>query len=821
MIKRCIHGFFTVWFRLSAVSRLFLFGVFLVIATLCFLNYRYPLKPKNLVGDFSQVVRDKDNEALRTFPSQDGFWRQKTSFSEVSPYYLQALIHYEDRWFWRHPGINPVALFRAAWQNWRCDCVVSGGSTLTMQVARRFYPHPRTVKGKLQQILRAFQLEWYFTKAQILNLYLNYAPFGGIIEGVEAASYAYLETSAATLTRAEAALLAVLPQAPSRIRPDRYPQRAQLARDKVLERLASGGVWHSEHIDMAKQEQVFATAPRRPRRAPLLSRALALAHPQARNIHTTIDSDAQEWLEEEFREWIATQPKGSSAAVIIVDQVSMAVKAYMGSADFNDSSRFGHVDMVKAIRSPGSTLKPFIYGMAIEAGLIHSQSLLADVPRYDGDYRPDNFGENFSGPVSVTQALRRSLNVPAVNVLQNLGVRQFYSRMTSAGVNLVLPAGAKPNLSLALGGVGTNLWSLVSAYSAFHYQGVMRRPHVLSDLDTKAHRVTGRYLLAPESAWMIRHMLNRAKQPNHLSATGIAQKTHRLSWKTGTSYGYRDAWAIGSQKDYTMGVWLGRPDGTPQPGHFGALNAAPWLFRISDAVEEGLMSAPTPKSAGGSSTDDVGRDVETEKLDIQVRWICWPLGLLESQTLPSSCHIRKLAHLYKGITPKTAWGQGDDRWSMNPIKLYPSQAKKTPSCVSSKALTEPATKNLQTVEIALWPIALEPWINKRWHRKAQIQIHSPECSALPVSSSALKIVNLDDGNIFRSPRGYGTLPQVELEALGGVGNLHWYVNGHFVGEAPARSGLKYSFKSTGKKQILVVDQTGSIEQREVFVELGF
>lgn len=399
----------------------------------------------------ARVVVAEDGTPLWRFADAQGVWRYPVTLADVSPRYLQALIQYEDRWFWRHPGVNPFAVLRAAWQDLTSGRVISGGSTLTMQVARLLDPHPRTFGGKLRQLWRALQLEWHLSKSDILTLYLNRAPFGGTLQGIGAASWAYLGKPPASLSYGEAALLAVLPQAPSRLRPDRWPQRAQAARDKVLTRMVSQGVWPEQAVKEAMEEPVWLFPRQMPQLAPLFSRR-ALATSRDEKVVTTLDAGLQRQLEDLALNWKSRLPPRSSLAMVVVDHTDMKVRGWVGSADITDDSRFGHIDMVSAVRSPGSVLKPFIYAMAMDEGLIHPASLLQDVPRRFSDYRPGNFDSGFHGPVSASEALVRSLNLPAVQVLEAYGPKRFAANLRNAGLPLTLPAGAEPNLSLILGG---------------------------------------------------------------------------------------------------------------------------------------------------------------------------------------------------------------------------------------------------------------------------------------------------------------------------------------------------------------------------------
>ena len=412
----------------------------LAVAGLWVADKVWPLPIKDV--QVARVVVAADGSPLWRFADGQGVWRYPVNVDQVSPYYLQALLTYEDRWFYQHPGINPFALARAAWQDVSHGRIISGGSTLSMQVARLLDPHSRTFGGKVRQVWRTAQLEWHLSKTQILELYLNRAPFGGTLQGIGAASWAYLGKPPDELTRSEAALLAVLPQAPSRLRPDRYPIRAQTARNKVLDRLAQYQVWTQQQVDDIKQEPVWLAPRQMPQSAPLLARRMIQTYPQQGVINTTIDASLQRQLETLAKGWVSRLPAKTSVGVLIVDHTDMQVKAYLGSLDFADNSRFGHVDMVRASRSPGSTLKPFLYGLALDEGLIHNESLLQDVPRRFGDYRPGNFDTGFHGAVSASEALTHSLNLPAVQLLEAYGPKRFAAQLRNAGLELSFPDNA-------------------------------------------------------------------------------------------------------------------------------------------------------------------------------------------------------------------------------------------------------------------------------------------------------------------------------------------------------------------------------------------
>ena len=560
------------------------------------------------------LIVARDGTPLRAFPDRNHIWRHPVRLDEVSPLYLQALLGYEDRYFRWHPGVNPVALVRAAGQWASNGHIVSGGSTLTMQVARVLEPTPRTVAGKLRQLLRALQLEARLSKDEILNLYINYAPMGGVLEGVEAASRAYLGKPARRLSHAEAALLVVLPQAPSLLRPDRHATEARTARDKVLRRM--DGRWSPNDIADALQEPAYAQTLRPPLLAPLLAERLKrLAAGQAR-IDTFIDAQAQQNVELLMADRLGALPVRVSMAVLVVDNATLEVRAYAGSADFADKERFSHVDMVRAIRSPGSTLKPFLYGFALDEGLIHSESLLADVPQSFSGYQPGNFQQSFHGPVSVSEALTKSLNVPAVEVLERLDPVRFVSLLRRGGLRLDFPKGGEPNLAVILGGAGTSLEQLVGAYTAFARQGVAGKPRY-----TPADPLEEQRMLSAGAAFIVRDLLESGGPVGRAVESGAGIR-RGIAWKTGTSFGFRDAWSIGVSDRLTIGVWIGRPDGTPNPGFFGANIAAPLrsLLRAQRNARVLMARVMVPASSTTGSQRHLSKVVQGCEMPLPTNW---------------------------------------------------------------------------------------------------------------------------------------------------------------------------------------------------------
>lgn len=540
--------------------------------------------------EFSTLVVDREGRLLRAFATSDGRWRLPARADGVDPRFFVALFGYEDKRFRSHSGVDPLALLRAAGQFVAQGRIVSGGSTLTMQVARLLEPRAeRTLYAKLRQIVRAIELERLLSKDDILSLYLSLAPYGGNLEGIRAASLAYFGKEPRRLTLGEAALLVALPQSPEARRPDRSPETARRARDRVLDRLAAQSVLPQAEVDRAKMEPVPVARKPMPMLAPFASEAAVTAASGIKLHRLTIDAIWQKSLEELAFERARALGADISVAILALDNASGEVLAHVGSADYFDQRRAGQVDMTNAVRSPGSTLKPFIYGLGFEDGLIHPETLIDDRPVRYGAYAPENFDLTFQGTVAVRRALQLSLNVPAVAVLDKIGASRFAARVAQAGGVLALPKGEVPGLAMGLGGVGVKLADLVKLYGGLARLGSIV-PLTERRVET-AEAAQPRRLLDPVAAWYVGNVLLGTPPPEN--AVG-----GRIAFKTGTSYGYRDAWAVGFDGKRTIGVWVGRPDGAPVPGMVGRTAAAPILF---DAfARSGKPIAPLPHAPRGA-----------------------------------------------------------------------------------------------------------------------------------------------------------------------------------------------------------------------------
>jgi penicillin-binding protein 1C len=553
------------------------------------------LPPPNLDRSqrLSTLVLARDGSILRGFLSADGKWRLPTGVGDVDPLYRRMLIAAEDRRFDEHLGVDPFAVLRAAGQWATHGRPVSGASTLTMQAVRLLERRPRSLTAKIAESAEALALERRLGKDAILDIYLTLAPFGGNLEGVRAASLAYFGKEPAHLTAAEAALLVAIPRSPERLRPDRHPAAARRARDAVLARMAAAGVISEQAVNEAAAEPVPEQRAALPLHAPHLAKALRGAGPLVR---TTIDPRLQNAVEPLLRREAAALDPQATLAAVVIDNRTRNVLAYVGNADFRSGPRRGTIDMARAVRSPGSALKPFIYAMAFDRLIIHPETMLNDQPQHFGEYAPVDFDGQFRGEVTAREALQHSLNVPAVAVLDRLGPARFVSALAAAGIRLKLPQPtSEPGLAVALGGDGISLTDLAALYVALSHEGAVS-PLRLRPGEPARHETT---IFGPVAAWYVNDILTGAPPPPGMLPVDV-RRARRLAFKTGTSYGFRDAWAVGYDAEVTIAVWAGRPDGTPVPGITGRVTAAPVLFKIGDLLGPPASNAALPSPPPGA-----------------------------------------------------------------------------------------------------------------------------------------------------------------------------------------------------------------------------
>jgi len=544
----------------------------------------------------SILVLDRDGRLLRPFATRDGRWSLPVATHDVDSRFTALLLATEDGGFYAHDGVDPRAALRAAAQWVARGRIVSGASTLTMQVARLMAPRPhRSLGAKLDQAIRALALERRFSKVEILEFYLRLAPYGGNLQGIRAASLAWFGHEPRSLSLAEAALLVALPQAPERRRPDRFAAKARAARDRVIDHAVALGLADPAEAEAARREPV----PDGRRDLPALAFHAAgearAADRGAPSIRLALDAGLQAGLEPLVRRHAERFGPAVSGALIVIDNATGEVLADVGTADPRSVARAGALDMARAYRSPGSALKPFVYALAFENGIAAPDTVIEDRPTHYGAYGPVNFDQDFQGSVTARHALQMSLNLPAVALLDQVGPARFLARLEDAGATIALPRGEAPGLAVGLGGLGIRLVDLARLYAGLARGGdvpvLVERP---GGLDTRAARPRGRPLTDPASAWSVTDILRgAAPPPNRLGG--------RIGFKTGTSYGYRDALAAGFSRRYTVAAWLGRPDDGAVPGLVGRQAAAPLLFDAFALLPGTVETIPMPSSLHGTA----------------------------------------------------------------------------------------------------------------------------------------------------------------------------------------------------------------------------
>ncbi len=525
--------------------------------------------------NLSRVVKSSDGSWLYAQTNGSDKWRFAVNTKDIDPHYIDMLLAFEDKNFYTHMGVDLLAIMRATSQLIANQKIVSGASTITMQLARLLKPKPRTISSKLIEMINAIQLELHYSKDEILSSYLTLTPYGGNIEGIVAASMRYFGKLPNRLTASQSALLIALPQSPERNRPDRHLQSATKARNKILKMAYDKNLINSYEYNISIAQKPSTKLYRLPRYAPHLSSKILSQNNISKEISTTIDISIQRELERWAKDKAYILPKETTFAVLVARNLDSSIIAYLGSHDRFSGSVSGFVDMVRAIRSPGSTLKPFIYALAFDKHIIHPYSIIVDQESRFGDYMPHNFSNRYSGEVTVAYALQQSLNIPAVKVLQRVGVGDFVDSLQSIVGKLHIPKD-KATLPIALGGLGLSLWQLTQLYVTLANYGVSSPLHYIAHENSKKLYK----FCDPKSAKMTTAILRDVQAPD-----GFTNPNGHIAYKTGTSYGYRDSWTIAYSRDYTIAVWVGKPNNATQPQLTGRSTAAPLAFEAFSVLD--------------------------------------------------------------------------------------------------------------------------------------------------------------------------------------------------------------------------------------------
>ncbi len=885
----------------------------LLIATLFMLaNWCFPLPKARLHPPVSQIVLDRNGEWLRAFLADDGMWRiaishQQSALSRRFPtrglrpslpedavedtamfpatritdnrqptadshFLHQAILTSEDKWFYYHYGINPVSIATAIYDNLRAGEVVRGGSTITMQLARLMEPKARNIPNKLIEMFRAVQLEHAYSKSEILAFYFNMLPYGGNIVGTAAASRFYFNKPQHALSLGEAALLAAIPNAPERLRPDRFPENARKAREKVLNRLLARRQISEQQWQEAVQEPIPHKRHPLPFKAPHLSRMLVKKNRWSAKstkdgrIYTTIDTKVQETAARILNEYLVDaerQPSlrgshsTSTGAVIVMDTQNRHVLAMVGSHDFFDRKALGQINGTLAPRSPGSALKPFVYALAMEEGLITPETLLFDVPVTHADYTPVNYDGKYNGYVTARQALARSLNVPAVNLTARLenrtarvGGSTLHAFLKQAGISTLAPA-QKYGLSMVLGGCEVNLLELTTLYAGLANMGEFgpyqltlprnsqqksgnqpsaissqsqdgsersislnrRFPTAESEHSERSESHFTQRLLRKETSFIITEMLTKSQLPtNTVKNPEAFERTMtlpKIAWKTGTSYGHRDAWCIGYSPTLTIGVWLGNFDGKGTPMLSGTDAATPILFALFTAL--------------------TGQDTHrwfTKPEQIKTRHVCALSGAPVSPHCPTHkedvyipgissvavCSIHKRIYVDKTT--------GYSLCSHCRIPNYGNLGLQT-SHPAGVLKRKPRRDDISVAEARIfeeWPADAATWLAENGFAVSILPEHNPLCTGT-IAGNAPIILSPAENTIYYIRGGVPLENQkirLTASASSRTQDLFWFLDGELIFQGSA--GEQYWLTPTRGKHVLTcVDAEGRSATRPLHI----
>ena len=794
-------------------------------------NRVFPLPTEKLHPPSSTVALDRHGEWLRAFTASDDSWRiPEPSLAEISPKLRTAVLTYEDRWFYYHFGINPFSIAQALVTNIKAGRVVRGGSTITMQVARMMEPKSRTVRNKIIEMFRALQLEARYSKDDILTLYLNMAPYGGNIVGSTAASRIYFNKPQNRLSLGEAALLAAIPNSPTRLRPDLRHANAVRAREKVLRRMVTFGKISEGELREAVSEPIPTARYPMPFSAPHLTRRLKDSHAglsissskrphsshftgksaapagiQVNRIHSTIDARIQELGERILRESLTPLRREgiSTGAIIVMDTRSREVLAQVGSYSFFDRDSKGQIDGTNARRSPGSTLKPFIYGLAIDRGLITSESLLNDVPIDYSGYKPVNYDAEYRGYVTAREALAHSLNVPAVNLYAQLGNDGIYSFLQNAGISTLPKSKGHYGLSLILGGCELTLLELTTLYAGLANSGEFAKYRLTMDppkngegnrtelesagrlnpifqpVDRLAviseSRAPAKQLLSREACYILTEMLTEVRRPDLPAAYEASTNLPKIAWKTGTSYGHRDAWSIGYTPDFTIGVWVGNFNGAGVSSLVGSEVAAPILFALFTALT-------TPATNRWFTRP--GR--------VNTREVCSLSGMLSSSHCPAS----KFDYYIPSVSPNAECSIHKE--------IYVDEGTGATLCSHCRA-----GRTYRRLVFEEWPATMGTWLKRKGFAIPEMPAHFSGCTGLVAGHSPI-VVSPSEDSEYHIRAGI-PLEDQKISLQASVSNrtkqIFWFLDGRLIFSGDPAEKV-FLTPVAGKHRLTCVDDEG-------------
>ncbi|ACT95107.1 penicillin-binding protein 1C [Dyadobacter fermentans] len=714
-----------------------LLALICLIALFFALDLVFPFKP-NI--HYATQITDREGRVIHAFLSREDKWRLYSNVDEITPLLRKTLIYKEDQYFYYHPGVNPFAVVRAAARNVFSGKRTSGASTITMQVVRLMDPRPRTYLNKFIEMWHAVQLEMHYSKAEILQFYINLVPYGGNIEGIKAASLLYFGKAPQLLSLAEITALTIVPNRPSGLRPGTRNDALREARNSWLKRFQEDGLFDTPVIRDALAEPLNIRRLQTPRLAPHLSIRLKQQFPDEPVIRTHVNMQAQSQIEEQVKNYINRRQLMNihNAAVLVVNNETMEVEAYVGSADFNNPFDGGQVDGVRAVRSPGSTLKPLLYAAAFDAGMITPKSVLNDVPGNFSGYEPENFDKHFNGAVTTEFALANSLNIPAVKVLKEIGTPALIAKLRKARFKTVDKQAKNLGLSMILGGCGVTLEELTRLFAAFANEGKLRNLR-LSGADVQDKN--GTTFLSEEATFLTTGILTQITRPDLPTNFDNTYHLPRIAWKTGTSYGKRDAWSIGYNRRYTVGVWVGNFSGEGVPELSGANTATPLLFSIFNALDYNSPKGwyKTPANISTRNVCPVSGDIPSDFCDHQV----------PDQYILGVSAYHKCQHM---------------RWVFTDAKGKMSYCT---YCLPESGFEKKAYPNLAPELIAFYEMQKLPY--------PKIPPHNPLCERVFHEGAPL-IVSPNDGSEYYIRKDEPQQIQLACQAANDVQEVYWYIN---------------------------------------------
>ena len=739
--------------HISSFIKKSLLGLLALFLTLFILNFIFPV-PDTI--SYSTIITDNKGEVVHAYLTKDQQWRMKTELNEISPLLRKTIIEKEDKYFYRHPGINLLAMGRAFFKNLLRLKRTSGASTITMQVARALEPKKRTYLNKGIEMFRALQLEWKYSKDEILQLYLNLVPYGGNIQGVKSAAILYFKKNPDHLSLAEITALSIIPNRPSTLVPGRNNDVIVRERNRWLQKFAAANVFTQKEIKDALDEPLLATRGTVPNYLPHLSYRLKKQGGDI--IKTSIDMNTQTTIEKLVADYSRSLKLKNirNAAVIVVDNSTHKVIAYIGSANFKDTTDGGQVNGAAAIRQPGSTLKPLLYGLCIDQGLLTPKTMITDVAvNYQG-YAPENYDKKFNGYTSMEYALEHSLNIPAVKSLRLLGKDKLVEKLAACNFQQVKKDQQKLGLSMILGGCGATLEELTGLYSAFANEGVYVQPS-FTQADS-LHKKTR--ILSTAANFMINETLSKVNRPDFPLNWQSTEHMPKIAWKTGTSYGRRDAWSIGYNKQFTVGVWTGNFSAQGIPELSGANIATPLLFKIFNTVDY-----------------DSDQDWFSQPKDCDIRQVCSETGL------PPNDYCTNIVTDY--FIPLVSTGSKCN----NMEEIMVSAGEKTAYCQSCVPATGYKKKWYKIISPDM-----QAWMTDNRVTYAQIPPHNPACEKVFKEGAPL-IMSPSNGTEYLISRKHPEPLQLVGRAAPDAGRLYWYINNRF-----------YKSCSIGEKQFFVPEE---------------